>query len=514
MSLELARTVADAVLYEGYLLYPYRATSSKNRVRWQFGVLGPPEASQAGVGEESAMYAECLVRPEAGGRLTVHLRFLQLQARVVEQLDPASPSGFTPVEQLQVGETNLLSWDEAVEGNVELGPFTIDSLIGGHDETVEIAGGEEIEAATLPDGRVAGRVVRRRWPLVANLHLEADVIDAEGVDGVVRLMVHAENIASTQAQDREEATRVSFLGAHLLMQLADGAFVSLLEPPDELAEVAQACRNQRWWPVLVGVEGQTDITLVSPIILYDYPAVAPESAGALFDSTEIDEILTLRVMTMTDEEKASARATDPAAAAIIDRCDSMSPETLQQLHGVLRDPRASVGGDLVSDPSGPLSTDGLLSSDGPFSTDGPYNPDSFGSLDDIPTFATPPGGPPLDVPAAPWWDPGVDGAVSPTTDVVWINGVAVSKGSTVKLHPRRSADAQDLFFAGMAARVTGVFFDVDGETHIAVVLVDDPAADLHEWYGRYMYFGPEEIEPLGDRDSSEGPEAGGYPVQL
>ena len=71
------------------------------------------------------------------------------------------------------------------------------------------------------------------------------------------------------------------------------------------------------------------------------PEIAEQSAGALFDSTEIDEILTLRVMTITDDEKAAARATDPRAAAIIDRCDAMTPAELQQLHGVLRDPHAS-----------------------------------------------------------------------------------------------------------------------------------------------------------------------------
>src|ERR1700679_426411 len=98
--LRTARNVADAVLYEGYLLYPYRATSSKNQVRWQFGVLGPPAAAGAGVGEESSMRTECLVRPRAMAALRVHLRFLQLQARLVEQADSRSATGFTPVDQL------------------------------------------------------------------------------------------------------------------------------------------------------------------------------------------------------------------------------------------------------------------------------------------------------------------------------------------------------------------------------------------------------------------------------
>ena len=93
--------------------------------------------------------------------------------------------------------------------------------------------------------------------------------------------------------------------------------------------------------MLAGPPGTEDMLLVSPIILYDHPEVAEQSKTALYDCTEIDEILTLRVMTMTDEEKAQARATDPRAAQIIDRCDAMSPEAMARLHGVLRDPHGA-----------------------------------------------------------------------------------------------------------------------------------------------------------------------------
>jgi hypothetical protein len=86
--------------------------------------------------------------------------------------------------------------------------------------------------------------------------------------------------------------------------------------------------------------------------------------------------------------------------------------------------------------------------------------------------------------------------VSPGSDAVVIDGVSVAKGSLVRVHPARRADAQDLFFAGQVARVTGVLADVDGGVHVALVLVDDPAADLHDWYGRYFYFAPDELEPL------------------
>lgn len=460
MSLEAARAVADAVLYEGYLLYPYRATSSKNQIRWQWGVLGPPGAAAAGVGEEPSLHAECLLRAPAGGRLTVHLRFLQLQARSVERADP---DGFSPVPSWRVGPVDLLSWDEAVEHDVALGPFALAALSSGPAVTVEIPAGEDVEAVADPDGAVAARVVRRRWPLRAQVRLETTPVD--GVGGALRLAVEVDNVpvAAWPPSDRNAATRVSFLGAHLVLQVTGADFVSLLEPPPELAGAAAAARNHRCWPVLVGAAGQTDTVLVSPIILYDYPAVAPESDGALFDSTEIDEILTLRVLTLTDEEKAAARATDPAAAAIIDRCEQLSPEAMQRLHGVLRDPYAPLG--------------------------------------EVPTFTTPGVRPGPDGAGVPWWDPGVDASVSPGRDVVLVEGVAVGRGSRVRLHPKRHADAQDLFFADRVATVSAVYFDVDGQTHVAVVLDDDPAADLHEWYGRYLYFAPDEVHPL-DRSTT------------
>ena len=95
-----------------------------------------------------------------------------------------------------------------------------------------------------------------------------------------------------------------------------------------------------------------------------------------------------------------------------------------------------------------------------------------------------------------------DNAVRPDIDAVLVNGVRVACGSRVRLRPGRRADAQDMFFAGRTARVTSVHEDVDGEQHVGVVVEDDPAADLHEWYGRYLYFAPDEIEPLDTAEIS------------
>jgi hypothetical protein len=459
MTLDLARTVADAVLYEGYLLYPYRATSQKNQARWQFGVLGPPSAAEAGLGEESTMSVECLLSRVAGTArrdhlsrptVTVYLRFLQLQHRGLECLDPADPNRYVPTSELQLEDDLLLSWDEAVDHELSWPAYSLDELADGVRQTVTIPGAEEVEPLAAANGRTVGRVVRRRWPLSAVLTAEATE-----ADGYLRLSVTVENAAPAAPRTRDDAVRRSLLGAHLLLEASGTGFVSLLEPPDTAAaSAAAACRQHRCWPVMAGPPGTDTVVLASPIILYDHPEVAPESAGALFDSTEIDEILTLRVMTMTEAEKAEARATDPRAREIIDRCDEMTPEMLQQLRGILREPRPASD---TSPDQAWLKTGGV-----------------------------------------PWWDPAADESVRPEVDAVVIKGVSVRKGSRVRLHPGRRADAHDLFFADRDARVTAVLSDVDGDVHVGVVLLDDPAADLHDWYGRYLYFAPDELEPLTD----------------
>jgi hypothetical protein len=435
-----ARGVADAVLYEGYLLYPYRASSRKNQSRWQFGVLGPMGAAAAGIGEDESLSAQVLVEPRGDASLSLVVRFLQLQRRGAER--DAGGGRFEPVDELVAGNRSWLSWDEAVEREIAFGPFGLAELQRPQTLPMDVAGGTDIERV---DG---GRLVRSRRDLHGGLTLSA-----EPDDDLVRLTVAVRN-SGPPVDDKDEAIAVSFIGTHVIAEVSDGEFVSLLDPHPEAAAAVARCRHHRCFPVLAGASPDRDLMLVSPIILYDHPEIAEQSEGALYDSTEIDEILTLRIMTMTDEEKAAARATDPLAAQIVDRCDSMSPEAMLNLHGVLRDPH-------VTD-------------------------DQSGLIPEIPEGID-------------WWDPLADDAVRPDVDAILVNGVRVTRGSRVRLRPSRRADAQDLFFAGRTARVTSVHETVDGDRHVGVVLEDDPAADLHDWYGRYLYFAPDEIEPLGER---------------
>ncbi|MEV4126994.1 hypothetical protein [Nocardia sp. NPDC049707] len=425
-----ARAVADAVLYEGYLLYPYRSDARKNQSRWQFGVLGPHGAAAAGFGEDDSLAAECLVRASPATRITLTARFLQLQRRTIE-LDGAARA------ELIVDGRRWVSWDEAAECEIPCGP----SPLADMTMPIEVPGWQAVEP--IP-GSTAGVVVRTRSPIEGTLEL---TVAPEGEYGRVGIRLRNNGSAATSSDD---ATTRSMLGAHVIAELGGGEFVSLLDPEPGAETAVEHCTQHRCFPVLAGPPGDNGIVLVSPIILYDHPEIAEQSAGQLFDSTEIDEILTLRVMTMTDDEKERARATDPRAAEIIDRCDGMTPDAMHDLHGLWREPAARL-------------------------------------VPEVPEGMS-------------WWDPDADGAVRPESDAVPIAGVLVRKGSRVRLRPARRADAHDLFYEGRSARVTSVHADVDGETHVGVVIDDDPAADLHEWYGRYLYFAPDELEPIVNGD--------------
>lgn len=454
--LEKANAVADAVLYEGYVLYPYRASAAKNQSRWQFGVLMPPSYVDGGTGEHGFTRTECLLEADSDAVLHVRVRFLHLQRRTVEAR--TATGGFAPVESLRVGDDEFLPWDEARDRSVEL-VLPLDELLGGErEQPVEIPGGTEYEL--VGDGE--GRIVRECLPLRGVLRVSADRLP--GPYGVLRLHAVVANTSAWRCEPagRTEALRVALVAAHTAMAVTGGRFVSLLEPPEWAAEFARGCVNEHTWPVLVGARGDTDTVLSSPIILYDYPEVAEESPGQFYDSTEIDELLALRTLTLTDEEKREARATDGRAREIIDRVDGLPPELMDRLHGAVREMRPVAR---EPEPACEITTSG----------------------------------------GRPWWDPGADDSVSPETDTVRIGEHLVAKGSKVVLRPGlRRSDAQDMFLVGRTATVEAVFLDVEDERYLAVSLDDDPAAELQSAHGRYRYFTAEEVVPIGDGSGVRG----------
>jgi hypothetical protein len=449
VNLETARAIADAVLYEGYLLYPYRASAQKNRSRWQFGVVMPADYADADESERPFTQAECVVEGDADTAFTVALRFLQVQQRTVSAQVAGS---LVPVAALDVDGTPLAAWDEAVEREIV---FTMAGL--RDDQVFHVEGGETTEPVHDRAGTLIGQVVRRRRPLSGVV-----ILDARPLPGPWRallLRVRVENRTTLpDAGDREAALPAALVASHTIIGVSGGSFVSMVDPPEWASEAVAACVNVGTWPVLAGPPGQRDVMLCAPIILYDHPEIAPESPGDMFDATEIDEILTLRTLALSDAEKREARATDPRAAALIDRTEALDGQQLERLHGAIRYLR-------------PVPGDRAVPGDDP----------SRASQ------------------STPWWDPEADASVSPGTDTVVVAGQRVASGSRVLLRPgARRADAQDMFLAGRPALVEAVLRDVDDNLYLAVTLAEDPAADLQRSHGRFLYFGPDEVEPCDD----------------
>jgi hypothetical protein len=403
-----ARAVADAVMYEGYILYPYRASAPKNRSRWQFGVVMAPGYTAVDPSERDFAQTECVLEHGAETTVAVVIRFLQVQRRT----------------------SDGSSWDEAVEHEHVIRVDAARLLDGGHVTEFEIPAGEERE----------GDIVRRRENLTASVSVLATPLP--GPWGAVRLRVRVENrtASATVPRTREDALPTALVAAHMIIGLDDGAFISMTDPPEWASAEVQACENVGCWPVLAGADGGRQVMLSTPIILYDHPELAPESPGDLYDGTEIDEILSLRTLALSDAEKQEARATDPRAAALIDRVEALGADDFKRMHGTIRSPRVVSGFPGVGHDPGA----------------GPGEPAGY-------------------EPAVPWWDPAADASVSPDTDAITVAGRRIARGSLV--------------------HVEAVLLDVDDSAYLAVSLTDDPDQDLRVAHGRFLYFSPDEVEP-------------------
>jgi hydrogenase maturation protease len=299
MNFASVEKIAAAVLYEGYILYPYRATAIKNRQRWNFGTLYPRIYAEAQRPQEPfRLISECLLALGDKTSLDIKVSFLQLLPQPRTNSNLADPS---------------LDWDEAVERTSDHCDLSLSALL-----TAPLS----LHIKPAPD-------------LAASLTLHAQSLPS----GACKLHLELQNISflSNEAEARrEEALPRSLVSAHLLLGLTGGEFISLLEPPDRYAADAKACTNTGVFPVLAGHEPDRSILLLSPIILYDYPKTSPESAGDFFDGTEMDEMLTLRVLTLTDAEKDEMRNGDPRARRILERTETLTDEEMLKAHGIVR----------------------------------------------------------------------------------------------------------------------------------------------------------------------------------
>jgi hydrogenase maturation protease len=341
--------IAKAVLYEGYMLYPYRPSSVKNRQRFNFGVLYPESYAEESGSDRCSMRTELLLEGDAQSTVEIKVRFLLLVDRSLRKLRgsalPAEETSiFEEVSVLEVDGRRFVPWQEAVERGVSMPPCNPDALCSA-PQVLPFAfpASEEVEPSHNAAGGVEGMIVRKRKSVCGTV----EVVSERAAGGIYKLRVLVKNQTPFEETDcqnaRDSALAHSLVSAHVLLGVTNGEFVSLLEPPANLSELAASCENIGAWPVLVGAEGERNTMLASPIILYDYPQIAPESPGDLFDGTEIDEILALRILTMTDAEKSEMRSSDERSRKILERTESLPIEHLMKLHGILREVRPLKG---------------------------------------------------------------------------------------------------------------------------------------------------------------------------
>jgi hypothetical protein len=253
--------IAKTVIYEGYLLYPYRTSNIKNQQRFTFGGVYPPAF------DVSTMQTQCLIEGGREALVEITVRFLHM-----------------------------------------------------------LQDGDVVERTVLAPGPIAFEGIEGR------VEVERELVR----DGLTRITVRVLNSSSLRPTNRDEALRHTMLSTHTILMVRDGAFVSMTDPPERLISDAAGCKNIGTWPVLVGEPAERDTLLSSPIILEDYPRIAEESPGDLFDGTEVDELLSLSILSLSDDEKAEMRQVDERARELLARTEALTADDLMKLHASMR----------------------------------------------------------------------------------------------------------------------------------------------------------------------------------
>jgi hydrogenase maturation protease len=449
MSDEVLEEIINAVLYEGFILYPYRPSSRKNqRERFTFGRVYPQRYSIAERGAESCrMQTECLLSSSSESPvLTISVRFLHPLTREIAVLDPpmvswdGSEPSFRVVPELRLGEKLFQTWQEATERRIEVPPLDLDR--GNYRRQrmgFEFPSSRALEPI-YHNRQVVGMVVREQAAVRGNVEVTAERLTPTLLKITVAVLNQSE-LPESELGNSDKVLLRTFASTNTVLRVSGGQFISLLDSGPEFEAPADLCRNIGTWPVLVGDEekAQRDTMLSSPIILYDYPQIARESAGSLYDGSEIDELLTLRIKTLTEEEKLEMRNTDEHARNLLERTEALTEADLLQMHGAMRRPITGTNID----------------------------------FDDF------------------------FGANTPLTDVS-VGGVHLKPGDQVRIRPKGRSDVLDIALSGQRATIEAIEQDLERRIHLALVLENDPGKDLGllRQPGHRFFFGADEVEPI------------------
>jgi hypothetical protein len=387
----------DSLLFEGYALYPYTPTATKNATPTPFGIAYPPA------------YAATLAST-----------FDHVELRCVLEAPPAARIG---------GEVRFLTAGEgrhrAAAQRLSLPDVDAEALLGGSGESETRT--RESKISTPGDA-----------PLRVALELGVNELEPGGEAGprLLEVVLRVENRTPCAAGlDRATALSHSLISTHPLVRVQDGRFISPLERP---------CASVNTFPVLADAGDRA--VLGATIVLPDHPQIAPESHGALFDGTEIEEALLLHVKALSDGERAEIERDDRRVREMIERAEAATPRDVLALHGrvTLRDPA----------PARERFT------------------------------ASPPQEPP--------------GLADPTLGEAEaeVDGVRFRRGDKVRICPGAKADLHARLLDGRVATIERILLDYDGKAHLGVTIDGDPGQELLRDSGRLLFFFAPEVEVL------------------
>ncbi|HXB66108.1 MAG TPA: hypothetical protein VNV42_14660 [Solirubrobacteraceae bacterium] len=417
---EPLQQLLDSLLYEGYALYPYTPGATKNATPTPFGIVYPPAYARALPSTFDHLELRCVLEAVPDAVLEAELRCLiatgaRHQARAETLALPGAMVG--ALAGCAVEREVLLQTAEGLTLCVWLG----------------------LSARELQ----AGSGVKHPG------------VERPGVERRYQTLLRVENrTAVSSGLDRAAALRRSLLSSHPVMRVRGGHFISPLERP---------CGSTNTFPVLA--TARDDAVIGTTIVLPDHPQIAPESRGALFDSTEIEEALLLHVLALSDAEREEIGRQDPAVSAMVARAAASSPQDILALHGrvTLRDPRPRDAPRPLRDPL----PGGQQPARDPYTTEPPQEPVGL-------------------------HDPRAG------EEAASVDGVVFRRGATVLIKPGREADLQARMLEGRSATIERILTDYDGKVHFGVTIDGDPGQDLMRDTGRYLYFFAPELELCGD----------------
>jgi hypothetical protein len=433
MNHELIEKITHAVLYEGYVLYAYRP-AVKNHHRPTVAGLFPQDYTSVNGNDDSAfLETQCVVIGNESTALDSRVRFLHLMDRKVGQI---RNTRIEFVDSLAVGNKKYQAWQEAVEREVTVGTLSFGELADNPiTQSFTFPSSSNREEIIGENGKAVGVLIREQCELEGMIKLSVKQV-AVGVFVISMRVWNWTHLGSDRSMPRDQALLRAFCSAHVVLGVTGGEFVSMTAPPAQYQQVVAGCTNIRAWPVLIGEPGATDSVLAAPITLYDYPQIARQSPGDLFDATKIDEIFSPGVETLTDREKIDALALDERISEMPEPIDTVEIEHLMDQQE-------------IAQAAGPLSAAELF--------------------------------PELDGPSAAQSVPNSQPGVS-----------HLRVGDRVRLRPYGAVDPLDMLINGKVARIAAIEQDFDGKIHLAVVVEDDPGVAINRRHR--FFFRPDEVE--------------------